>query len=122
MKKWGVRFGVMIIVITFMLQTPVQAKLTKKGGVNYYNGQKETWYNLRMDKVLSKAESRLWVNAYWIREDGVKMFGDYIMCAANLSVHPFGSLVECSLGTCIVVDTGGFAAGNPNQLDIAVTW
>ena len=39
-----------------------------------------------------------------------------------LGVHPFGSLVECSLGTCIVVDTGGFAAGNPNQLDIAVTW
>ena len=58
----------------------------------------------------------------WVRDDGVKMFGDYIMCAANLGVHPFGSLVECSLGTCIVVDTGGFAAGNPNQLDIAVTW
>ena len=58
----------------------------------------------------------------WVRNDGCKMFGDYIMCAANLGVHPFGSLVECSLGTCIVVDTGGFAAGNPNQLDIAVTW
>ena len=32
------------------------------------------------------------------------------------------SLVESSLGTCIVCDTGGFASGNSQQLDIAVTW
>ena len=50
------------------------------------------------------------------------MLGDYIMCAANLRVHPRGSLVESSLGTCIVCDTGGFASRNSNQLDIAVTW
>ena len=44
------------------------------------------------------------------------------MCAANLDVHPRGSLVETSLGTAIVVDTGGFADSNPNQIDIAVNW
>ena len=44
------------------------------------------------------------------------------MVAANLGVHPRGSLVETSLGTGIVVDTGGFAEGNPTQLDIAVDW
>jgi hypothetical protein len=50
------------------------------------------------------------------------MLGDYIMCAANLDVFPRGTLVESSLGTCIVCDTGGFAAKNPYQLDIAVAW
>jgi hypothetical protein len=59
---------------------------------------------------------------YWIREDGCKMLGDYIMCAANLDVRPRGSLVESSLGTCIVCDTGGFAYSDPYQLDIAVNW
>jgi hypothetical protein len=59
---------------------------------------------------------------YWVRNDGCKMLGNYIMCAANLSVHPRGSLVECSLGTCMVCDTGGFASHNPYQLDIATTW
>jgi len=59
---------------------------------------------------------------YWVREDGVKMYGDYVMVAADLNTHPRGSLVESSLGTAIVVDTGGFAASNPNQLDIATAW
>jgi hypothetical protein len=58
----------------------------------------------------------------WVREDGVKMFGDYIMCAANLSIHPRGSIVESSLGDCIIVDTGGFAAYDATRLDIATTW
>ena len=44
------------------------------------------------------------VEKYWVREDGCKMYGDYIMCAADLSIHPRGSLVESSLGTCIVCD------------------
>lgn len=59
---------------------------------------------------------------YWVRNDGCKMLGNYIMVAANLKVHPRGSLVETSLGTGIVCDTGSFANGNPNQLDIAVNW
>ena len=59
---------------------------------------------------------------YWVRSDGVKMLGDYVMVAANLNIRPRGSLVETSLGTGIVCDTGGFAAVNPTQLDIAVNW
>lgn len=30
---------------------------------------------------------------YWVREDGCKMFGDYVMIAADLSVYPKGSIV-----------------------------
>ena len=50
------------------------------------------------------------------------MFGDYVMVAANLDIRPKGTLVETSLGTGIVCDTGGFANSNMYQLDIATTW
>ena len=120
--KRGFR-GAILIFMILICCVPVKAStLTKKGGVNYFNGQKETWYNLRMDKVLSKAESRLWVNAYWIREDGVKMFGSYVIVAAPFDVHPWGSLVETSLGTGIVLDTGLFAVDHKDQVDIATNW
>ena len=96
--------------------------LSRGKGSVYGPSGKETYYNLNMSGCVRNMNRRGYYYDVWVRNDGCKMFGDYIMCAANLGVHPFGSLVECSLGTCIVVDTGGFAAGNPNQLDIAVTW
>lgn len=83
---------------------------------------KETYYNLNMNGVVNIMRRMGNTDEYWVRDDGCKMLGDYIMCAANLRVHPRGSLVESSLGTCIVCDTGGFASHNANQLDIAVTW
>ncbi len=83
---------------------------------------KETYYNLNMNGVVNIMRRMGNTDEYWVRDDGCKMLGDYIMCAANLRVHPRGSLVESSLGTCIVCDTGGFASHNSNQLDIAVTW
>ena len=83
---------------------------------------KETFYNLPMGGVVSIMQSLGYNYSYWVREDGAKMYGDYIMCAANLNVHPRGSLVETSMGTAIVCDTGGFAYSNSTQLDIATTW
>lgn len=96
--------------------------LTPSAGVNYGPSGKETYYNLNMSGVISIMRGMGYTGEYWVRNDGCKMLGNYIMVAANLSVHPRGSLVETSLGTGIVCDTGGFAAGNPNQLDIATTW
>lgn len=96
--------------------------LTAHKGVNYGPSGKETYYNLPMQGVVNIAQSQGIQGEYWVREDGCKMYGDYIICAANLDVHPRGSLVESSLGTCIVLDTGGFAAGNPTQIDIATDW
>jgi len=92
-----------------------------KGSVTGPSG-KETYYNLNMSGVVNIMRRMGNTDEYWVRDDGCKMLGDYIMCAANLSVHPRGSYVESSLGTCIVCDTGGFASRNSNQLDIAVTW
>ena len=96
--------------------------LTAEMGVNYGPTGKETWYDLDMSWVISYMRYLGYDGEYWIRDDGCKMLGSYIMCAANLDVFPRGSLVESSLGTCIVCDTGGFAANNPYQLDIATDW
>ena len=97
--------------------------LTKSGGVYYGPSGKETYYNLNMNGVVSNAQNMGIEGEYWVREDGCKMYGDYIICAADLNVHPRGSLVESSLGTCIVLDTGGFTTnGSGVALDIAVDW
>ena len=91
------------------------------GTVNGPSG-KETYYNLDMSGVVNIMRGIGNTDEYWIREDGCKMLGDYIMCAADLDVRPRGSLVESSLGTCIVCDTGSFVYSDSYQLDIAVNW
>ena len=83
---------------------------------------KETYYNLNMDGVVSIMRGIGNEDEYWVRDDGCKMLGDYIMVAADLDIHPRGSLVDTSLGNGIVCDTGSFTNSNPYQLDIAVTW
>ena len=96
--------------------------LTASAGTVTGPSGKETYYNLNMSGVVSIMRSLGNNDEYWVRDDGVKMLGNYVMVAANLNVHPRGSIVETSLGLGIVCDTGGFASGNPNQLDIAVSW
>lgn len=100
--------------------------LTPSGGVFYGPSGKETYYNLDMSGVISIMRSMGYDEEnypYWVREDGVKMLGSYIMVAADLNVHPRGSLVPTSLGTGIVCDTGGFVSnGSGVALDIAVAW
>ena len=84
---------------------------------------KETYYNLDMSGVIQIMYNLGYHDLpYWIREDGVKMLGDYVMVAADLNQHPKGSIIPCSLGLAIVCDTGSFVHSNPNQLDIAVNW
>ena len=104
---------------TFDYDGPVLSR--SKGTVSGPSG-KETYYNLNMSGCISIMNSRGFHEPYWVRSDGVKMYGYYVMCAAGLSIRPKGSIVESSNGLAIVVDTGGFASRNPRQLDIAVTW
>ena len=95
-----------------------------KGVVNGPSG-KETYYNLNMAgvvRIMRNAGFSEEAYPYWVREDGVKMLGNYVMVAANFEIRPRGSIVQSSLGEAIVCDTGGFAKTNPTQLDIAVTW
>ena len=106
------------------MTVPVKAKtLNAYDGVNYYNGRKETYYNLPMKRIVEKAKAKGIYGEYWVREDGVKMFGHYVMIAAPFDVYPYGTIVEgTSLGDAIVLDTGGFAEKNKSQIDVAVDW
>ena len=98
------------------------SKLTRSKGINYGPVGKETYYNLNMSCVVRMMRSRGYDATnypYWVRSDGCKMLGPYIILAANLNHFSRGSVVECSLGWGIVCDTGHLGY---NQLDIAVTW
>ena len=99
--------------------------LTKSGGVFQGPSGKETYYNLPMGRcieIMRDMDYSVEDYPFWIREDGAKMLGEYVMCAANLNIRPKGTIVETSLGMAIVVDTGSFAASNTTQLDLAVDW
>lgn len=97
-------------------------KLTASAGrIEGPSGQ-ETYYDLDMSVIISIMRDMGYSDPYWVRSDGVKMFGYYVMVAADFSTRPRGTIYETSLGLAIVVDTGGFATSNPRQSDIAVTW
>lgn len=96
--------------------------LTKSKGVNQGPIGKETYYNLNMSGVVRIMRNKGYDEAtypYWVREDGCKMLGPYVMVAANFSHFPRGTVVECSRGWALVCDTGHLGY---NQLDIAVNW
>lgn len=88
-------------------------KLTAFKGTIQGPSGKETFYNLDMSYVIeimhaNDYEGKYQNYYYWEREDGCKMFGDYIMVAADLRFRPKGTIVDTSLGKGIVVDTGRF--------------
>ena len=112
-----------------------QKPLTPAMGRNYYTAtnlsgdtveRQETYYDLDMSGVMSLA--RGWDGCshsghYSVRDDGVKVDDDgYVIVAANLQRYPRCSVVETSLGLGKVYDTGTFAAGKPEQFDIATDW
>lgn len=116
-----------MILSCVLLLSPIQAKadgLTARGGVYYNeNNYKETYYNLKMNGVVRRMRERGYSEEeypYWIREDGAKMLGDYIIVAADLSIHPRGATLYTSLGPGIVCDTGTKIKGK--RLDLAMNW
>lgn len=100
-------------------------KLTRSRGSIQGPSGKETYYNLNMNGIVSIMRRMGFSESeypYNVRADGVKCLGPYVMVAAHLGNRPRGSKVQTSLGTGMVCDTGGFAANNPTQIDIATTW
>ena len=142
------KYMILLLVMCLIVSTPVEAKrkrkarfipvhrritengpmkehLTKQGGVFYGPSGRETYYNLPMTGVVSMMRSRGYSEKgypYWVRSDGVKMFGPYVMIAAHLGLRPKGTRLRTSLGDAIVCDTGGFARWNPTGIDIATAW
>lgn len=102
---------------------PMKEHLTRQSGIFYGPNGKETYYNLDMSGVISIMRSIGNNDEYWVRYDGVKMLGNYVMIAANLNVYPRGSHIMTSLGEGVVCDTGDFVTnGSGVSFDIAVTW
>lgn len=100
-------------------------RISRSAGAIQGPSGRETYYNLNMSGVVNIMRSMGYSEKeypYEVRSDGVKTFGGYVMVAANLQLRPKGTLIETSVGTGIVVDTGGFAAHNKTQLDIATNW
>lgn len=99
--------------------------ITKERGGCMGPSGRETYYNLKMDlcvyymRELGYSEEEY---PYWIRDDGAKMLGNYVMCAANWKIRPKGTIIPTSLGDAIVVDTGDFVSEYPNGVDLAVDW
>jgi hypothetical protein len=102
-----------------------EGQITKEVGGCMGPSGRETYYNLRMDNCVNYMRELGYDELeypYWIRDDGAKMLGLYVMCAANWSIRPKGTIIPTSLGDGIVVDTGEFVVDYPYGVDIAVDW
>lgn len=100
-------------------------RITKERGGYMGPSGRETYYNLKMDLCVYYMRELGYDEIeypYWIRDDGAKMLGNYVMCAANWHIRPKGTIIPTSLGDAIVVDTGDFVAEFPNGVDLAVDW
>jgi len=101
------------------------AGLTKSKGAQVWTDSKgvshrETYYDLNMGVVMQACGQG---GKYSVRPDGAKVDAQgYILIAANYGNYPRCSLVETSLGTGRVYDTGGFAANHPTGFDLATDW
>lgn len=94
--------------------------LTAAKGVNNFMGHKETWYNLKMDRVIERSDKEIGLTGmYWIREDGVKMYGPWVICAAHPSKIRY-TRIDTSLGEGIILDT--HTAKDKELIDIATDW
>lgn len=95
--------------------------LTAKGGV-FYNtetGYTEKYYNLPMQKVVARAQNMGIPCEFWVRDDGVKMFGPWVIVAAHRSTIRYTRL-DTSLGQGIVLDY--HTMDKPELIDIATNW
>lgn len=91
----------------------IEGVLTKSGGVNYYNGIRETWYS---QKVLPGGG--LDIPGRCVGANELIYDGDgYIVVAAD--DLPYGTVVETSLGMGRVYDCG---VGSDNAIDIYCNW
>lgn len=121
-KSALIRGAVICALLSFsILNSGYDYRLTRSLGRVDGVSEVETWYNLPMDLVIENMRKRGYSEAdypYYIRSDGVKMFGDFVIVAADLNKYPRGSVVYTTLGQGMVLDTGEDLDG----FDIAVIW
>lgn len=96
--------------ITSFTETANHSVLTKQGGVNYYNGMRETWYSSNVLRHYMIDQWHTDDNGVWRDPDG------YIIIAS--SDMPYGTVHETSLGIAKVYDSGC----SSGTVDIYVNW
>ena len=104
---------------------PMKKHLAKYPGGFMGPSGRETYYNLKMGVVVKNMRKIGYSEKdypYWVRDDGAKMLGNYVMVAANWKIRPRGTILKTSLGSAIVVDTGEFVKDYPKGVDVAVNW
>ena len=94
--------------------------LTAVKGVNNFCGHTEKYYNLSMRKVVKRAQDMGIPCEYWVREDGVKMFGPWVICAAHPSVTRY-TRIDTNLGPGIVLDYNTVYT-DKTLIDIVTAW
>lgn len=92
--------------------TEPEGVLTADGGVNWFEGRRETWYSQRV-----LPGGGLDIPGRHVAEDGTIRDGDGYICVAASDLE-YGTVVETSLGTGKVYDTGC----EPGTTDIYVDW
>ena len=103
-----------------VLTTLLAMVLTAKLGRIQFEGHEETWYNLPMSNVIERSDAAIGLSdMYWIREDGVKMYGQWVICAAHPSKIRY-SRIQTSLGEGIILDT--HECSDTELIDIATEW
>lgn len=73
-----------------------------------------------MRRITERARENGIDGDYWERADGCKMYGKYIIVAADWTLHPYGTVIETSRGLGLVLDT--HTAKDRSVVDLAVTW
>ena len=101
-----------LTILTAVVLTAALGRIT-------YGNHIETWYNLPMNRCVQRAQDMGIPCEYWVRDDGVKMFGQWVIVAAHPKETRY-SLVETSLGQGIVLDR--HTAGDTELYDIATSW
>lgn len=82
----------------------------------------ETYYNEDMSFIVGRLQRLGYSGEYWVRADGVKMFGDYVMVAAAFDDRPIGTIIQTTRGVAIVCDTGKYIEWDWTGIDVATNW
>lgn len=102
-----------LTILTALILTAALGRIT-------YGNHIETWYNLPMSKVVQNAREAGIPCDYWVRDDGVKMFGQWVIVAAHPSKTRY-TTVQTSLGEGIILDYHT-TLNNTELYDIATSW
>lgn len=102
-----------------LIQILTAVILTAGLGKIEYQGHTETWYNLPINNVVRRAQNMGIPCEYWVRDDGVKCFGPWVIVAAHPSKIRY-TRVDTSLGEGIILDTHEMP--DEELVDIAVAW